>query len=667
MSLGVERSSVLLFDEEGVMRFRAWRDLSDGYRRAVEGHSPWSPDTRDATPVLVEDIHSEPSVAHLVQTFEEEGVRALAFFPLAIGTRLLGKFMLYYPDVHQFTEQEVLFAETVGAHVAFAIDQQAHRETEARYRSLTGSLPALLVTTSAAGEIEDIDDNYRAYTGLTLAQAKDWATHQVIHPGDYDRSMQIWGAAIASGEPMQNEMRLRRHDGTYRWYLVEAQPVRDDAGNILRWVTVNIDIDERKRSEAHDRYLSDVTERLVAPIGSLDMLADIARLAVPTLADICAIGLFDDSSQTARVEIAVGDDHKRADVASVHLRGWRSAPGSSLTIGDITALGESVFVPDSSEAWIRACAPDDDQISAAMSVEPQSIICIPLRARGATIGMATFVTTRGRQYAQRDHLLLSEVATRLSIALENLRLYEDLRENAEELRRANSAKDEFLGLVSHELRTPLTSVRGNAEILVRSYGLIDDESRRRALQDIVAEGERLQRIIDNLLLLARMEQGYQLPDEPLLVIRVVEEVIARHRQLNPIRHFELKASNRARPVSFPIGYLDQVIENLVSNAEKYSPSDEPITIEVERDDKQVSVRVLDRGSGISAGDAAQLFEPFFRSTATQAKASGLGIGLAVCKRLIDAQGGSIWARPRSGGGTEFGFSLPVLDESIEDL
>src|SRR5262245_55930271 len=92
-SLGIEKSSVLLFDPDGVMRFKAWLDLSLEYRRAVEGHSPWSRDTIDAQPVLVSDVRSEPTLASLRETIEGEGIRAMAFIPLVVGRRLIGKFM----------------------------------------------------------------------------------------------------------------------------------------------------------------------------------------------------------------------------------------------------------------------------------------------------------------------------------------------------------------------------------------------------------------------------------------------------------------------------------------------------------------------------------------------------------------------------------------------
>lgn len=121
-TLEVERSSLLVFDEHKVMRFVAWTGLSDSYRSAVDGHSPWKPEDADAVPVLVSDVREDPGCADYRAVMESEGIRALAFIPLLFGNRVLGKFMLYYREPHEFTEEEVVFAEIIAGSVAFALE-----------------------------------------------------------------------------------------------------------------------------------------------------------------------------------------------------------------------------------------------------------------------------------------------------------------------------------------------------------------------------------------------------------------------------------------------------------------------------------------------------------------------------------------------------------------
>ena len=129
-SLGADRSSILLFDDSAVMRFVAWRALSPGYRAAVDGHSPWNAETRDASPVLVADVTLDASLAELRPAILAEGIHALAFIPLVVGGRLLGKFMVYYDAPHPFAWDEVMVAQTIAAQVALAIEQ--HRTNDER-------------------------------------------------------------------------------------------------------------------------------------------------------------------------------------------------------------------------------------------------------------------------------------------------------------------------------------------------------------------------------------------------------------------------------------------------------------------------------------------------------------------------------------------------------
>lgn len=118
-----DRASLLLFDEDGVMRFKAWRSLSDGYRRAVEGHSPWTPDSKNPAPILVSDVSTDPSLGPLRETILAEGIHSLGFIPLGHRGQLLGKFMVYYDKPHAFSEVDLKIAAMVAHYVAFGLDR----------------------------------------------------------------------------------------------------------------------------------------------------------------------------------------------------------------------------------------------------------------------------------------------------------------------------------------------------------------------------------------------------------------------------------------------------------------------------------------------------------------------------------------------------------------
>jgi signal transduction histidine kinase len=228
------------------------------------------------------------------------------------------------------------------------------------------------------------------------------------------------------------------------------------------------------------------------------------------------------------------------------------------------------------------------------------------------------------------------------------------------LRKANEAKDEFLGLVSHELRTPITTIYGGARVLRSRSGHLTDESRSEILRDIESETERLHRLVEDLLVLARLQLGQEIEREPVLIQRVIDRVVRSYSQRSN-RRVEVDVGN-LEAVSGDATYLEQVLRNLITNAEKYSVSESPMTIRARANGGEAIVSVLDRGTGVAEGEEDTIFERFYRSKSSSRGTRGLGLGLTVCKRLIEAQGGRIWAAHRDGGGLEVSFMLPIHQE-----
>ncbi len=243
----------------------------------------------------------------------------------------------------------------------------------------------------------------------------------------------------------------------------------------------------------------------------------------------------------------------------------------------------------------------------------------------------------------------------------------DMRRIHDELRKANAVKDEFLGLISHELKTPITTILGNAEVLMKRASMLDEAERAGAVTDIHDEASRLHAIIDNLLVLARLEGGQRIEREPVLLQRLVARSAHWHVHRNPHRSVNVRYEGALPPAYASVTYVEQVLSNMLSNAEKYSPPDAPIGIEIRVEDArgEVLVSVCDQGAGIPAEEMDRIFTPFYRSPRTSGQTQGFGIGLAVCRRLIEAQAGRMWAEPRDEGGTRFIFSLPVAGEDVE--
>ncbi len=238
-------------------------------------------------------------------------------------------------------------------------------------------------------------------------------------------------------------------------------------------------------------------------------------------------------------------------------------------------------------------------------------------------------------------------------------------------RQGQSLREAFLSLLSHELRTPVTTIYGGASVLGRPKGALADDVRQEILADVAAEADRLYRLVEDLLVLARFDEGISLGEEPNLLQRLVPPVVAQEQDRWPHVRFEVIADPDVPTVSGDETAIVQVVRNLVANAAKYSPAGTRVEVRLETAGGGARVRVLDEGSGIREQEADHLFDPFYRSPATAAMASGAGIGLYVCRRLVDAMGGRIWGMPRAGIGSEFGFELPVYqivgdDDEIHD-
>ncbi len=245
---------------------------------------------------------------------------------------------------------------------------------------------------------------------------------------------------------------------------------------------------------------------------------------------------------------------------------------------------------------------------------------------------------------------------------ERRQIEDDLRSTAQALALSNGVKDEFLGLISHELRTPVTTIYGNAQLLRDRNDRIPDASRSEMVADIAEDSGRLLEIIENLLILSRMQSGTPSELEPQVLAHVVRHEIGEFTRRHPGRDTRFsEVPGHHVIVEADRTHLVLLLQNLLTNAHKYggNETDGPIEVALDTVDGEARVRVLDRGLGLDEDDIDRLFSPFYRSSEAQRTAGGLGLGLPVCDRIVRALGGRMWAAPRDGGGAEFGFALPL--------
>ena len=236
----------------------------------------------------------------------------------------------------------------------------------------------------------------------------------------------------------------------------------------------------------------------------------------------------------------------------------------------------------------------------------------------------------------------------------------------EEERRASRFREAFVDVISHELRTPITTVLGLTEVLARPGRTDDPDARAVLLNDIRAEAERLHRLVEDLLVLTRVERGrLEVEAEPLEPRRLLERVVAAEAPELPSIRVSLDLEPHLPIVAGEATYVEQVLRNLLGNAAKYTPEGTPVVVSARTETEGVAIRVTDAGPGLSASSRERIFELFYRDPERARSVAGSGIGLFVCASLVEAMGGRIWASRAIGGGSEFGFLLRVIEADDE--
>jgi K+-sensing histidine kinase KdpD len=289
----------------------------------------------------------------------------------------------------------------------------------------------------------------------------------------------------------------------------------------------------------------------------------------------------------------------------------------------------------------------------------RSWLAIPIVRRGQGIGLLEIDSTLPAAFDQADVELLSTVVRALAGPVELASRYEDER-------RANALREAFIGVISHELRTPITTIYGLSKMLRQRLDSLSPDVRNQAIEDVEAEADRLYRLVEDLLVLSRAERGrVEISSDPIVIAHILRRAVEAEAARWPTRQFGLNVEG---PLALVLGeetYIEQILRNLLTNAAKYSQGGTAVRVTASSEDGEVLVRVLDEGIGIPDGDPDELFELFYRAPSASRQAAGAGIGLFVCRQLVEAMGGRIWARNRDGAGAEVGFALPVhsIDEA----
>src|SRR5581483_6531963 len=301
------RASLLLYDD-GVMRFRAWRNLSDAYRAATEGHSPWEPDDADPKPVLVPDVAEGGFDAELEASIRNEGIASLAFVPIVHAGRLLGKFMLYADSPHAWNDREVRLCLTIANHLGSATVRtqtvSALRTQREQLETIMRTVDEGIVVQSTNGDLVYANEAATRFVGYTSPdelvesdRTQTYARFEVFDEnGDPLPLSELPGRrALVTGVSSERTMRYRIiATGEERWSLVRADPVFDDDGNVTMSVSVIHDVTAARAAAERMEFLTRASEFLNETLQVEQTLGTLADLAVPAFAGHVTVDLLQD-------------------------------------------------------------------------------------------------------------------------------------------------------------------------------------------------------------------------------------------------------------------------------------------------------------------------------------------------------------------------------------
>lgn len=463
-----------------------------------------------------------------------------------------------------------------------------------------------------------------------------------------------------------------------------AEAVRD--GNLLQRARIDTMDEVGRLGSAFDA----MTEQLVARIRDLEIttgqVSTLNRIAVLTSktadldwmfnemlgkvlelldADAGAVLILDE--QGKRMECKTQQGLSRAYVGCLE----------SITLSEenrvLTGDGEiSLALLSGVEHELKSLAHSD-----GLQAWVSTLFCVKGKVRGAL-----HVARSGqRDFSARESEVLSGVASQIGIALENLELINEANQAAT-LRQLNQMKSEFIVRASHELRTPVTAIKGYVETLLRPDMGLSRSEERQLLEDINDVSDRLIRLVQDLLNVSRLESGrLVIKNERLALHPLMQKVARRHARQSGRHQLKLRIEKDVREVVGDSDRIEDILDNLVSNAIKYSPKGGTITIRAANQSSStgsrvtdgengtdlvlegrnwVTISVHDQGIGVPAEELPRLFQQFYQvSPILGVRTGGIGVGLYICKSYVEAMGGKIWAESQEGKGSTFCFTLPA--------
>jgi PAS domain S-box-containing protein len=445
-------------------------------------------------------------------------------------------------------------------------------------------------------------------------------------------------------------------DGAIIAVSLTISAIRDANGVITAASTIARDISERKQAAARSAHLQAVTIALseaLTPAQVADVV--IAQGIAAIDAQAGSVALLNEQGDALEVVGATGY------FAQV-LASWRQIPLTA-------AVPLAEAVRSKTMIWLEspaALAEHYPQLEQQAMPEHRAWAAIPLLAEGRVSGALGLSFSQSRTFSAGERAFLLTLASQCAQAIWRARLYEAERQARARAEAAVRLRDQFLSIAAHELKTPLTSLLGYAQLFQRRAQRAGSlgEADQRALGVIVAQAARLNRMVAALLDVARIESGQlSINRAPLDLCELVQRVVEEARDQAEQHPLEISCEPEPLLIDGDDLRLEQVLQNLIQNAIKYSPEGAPVFVRVERQGRFASVAVVDRGIGIPQAALSRLFQRFYRApNVDERQISGMGIGLFVVKEIVVLHGGTVAVESVEGQGSTFTIRLPLLAE-----
>jgi PAS domain S-box-containing protein len=545
-----------------------------------------------------------------------------------------------------------------GVVLVFRDVTATRRELEARLRlaAIVESSDDAIISKNPDGTIVSWNRGAERLYGYT-AQEVIGKPVAILHPPDHPDEMPQIMERLKRGELIDHYETVRvKKDGSRVDVSLTISPVKDPEGRIIGASKVARDITARKREIEAAHFLAEASKLLAALQDVPSTLQKVARLAVPRFADWCAVDVLELDGSLRRLAVAHVDPAKVKLAHELHRR-YPPDPEAPHGAWNVLRTGRPEMASEITEAMVRDTVPDEERRRLILELGLKSYMGVPLRVRGKTFGVLTFVTAEsGRRYGPADLVVAEDLADRAGIAVENARLYAELRE-------ADRLKDEFLAMLAHELRNPLAPIRNSLHIMRQPGAGPDLVGQARDMAE--RQVQHMARLLDDLLDVARISRGrielrWEVVDVAPLVHRTVEAV----RPLIEERRHELTVSLPAGPIQVQgdPARLEQILTNLLNNSAKYTDPGGHIWLTVQHEDGEMVLRVRDSGIGIAPEVLPKVFDLFVQAERRLDRSQGgVGIGLTLVKKLVELHGGTVRALSAGiGQGSEFVARLPAF-------